>query len=62
MANETRGQQAISEAQQAYMDANWTDYDALVDQVSYVCQITVDAAYLLVEEGPVVYFTGGTVR
>lgn len=53
MTNDQR--QVITQAQRAYMDQNWDDYDALVQEVAWKHEISVDEAYQVVENGPFVY-------
>lgn len=45
----------LRDAQRAYLDQNWTDYDALVQEVAWAHVLTTDEAYALVEDGPMVF-------
>lgn len=42
-------------AQKAYMDEDWDDYDALVHEVAWAHDISIDDAYDRVENGSVIY-------
>lgn len=48
---------AIKAAQAAYADSSVgaSEYKALVEEVAFRVEITLAEAYILVEEGPVIY-------